>query len=118
MKEGHKYENSDNLATSANFIDVKLGNVRITVHHTLKDRIPLTYWFSVFRHDTKYIDFDVREWWTAMGMPEPTNWTRISHRARLETVASLAESTYEGGFNIVDIAKANHLKMFPVAVEV
>ena len=112
MKAIFSYPDSDNLAVSKIFRRVALGNQRATIHYTLRDGMPMIYWFSIFRHDTRFIDFDVREFWAVMGMPEIKNWRCISNTARLDTLSSFAESVFEGGFNIVEIAKENNEKMF------
>jgi hypothetical protein len=112
MKAIFSYPNSDNLAVSKIFRRVALGNERATIHHTLRDGMPMIYWFSIFHHDTSFIDFDVREFWAVVGLPEMKNWMCISDSARLDTLSSLAVSVFEGGFNIVEIAKENNKKMF------
>ena len=112
MKAIFSYPKSANLAVSKIFRPVALGNERATIHHTLKDGLPMIFWFSIFRHDTRFINFDVREFWAVMGVPEAKNWMCISASARMDTLSSLAESVFEGGFNIVEIAKENNKKMF------
>jgi hypothetical protein len=105
MRQGHKYEDSDNRGVSAIFRMVRLGKEMITIHHTLKDLNPQSYWFTIFHQSTEYMDFDVREWWKAVGMTEidPQSWLSRSHQYRLEFVAHLAEKAFAAGHDLVKI---------------
>ena len=105
MKEIHDY-GEDNMGVSSVKRIAKIGSSCVTIHHTMRDGLPLIYWFSMYHKDFGYCDFDIREYWDDIGLPEFKNWVSISNKARIDLVAQFAENGFkEMGINMIDFVK-------------
>jgi len=105
MKAIFHYENSDNNSVSNVHRIIKLGKERATIHHTMKDGYAMFYWFSIFHHSFGYSDWDIRELWEYVGIKEPDGWLKMSPRKKLEKCATMVETAYENGYDIIKFAR-------------
>lgn len=115
MKSIHNYEKyADNISVSDVFKPINLGVNRYTLHHSLKDGLPQTYWFSFFHYTTGYVEFDVRDWWQAVGIEPLDSWSGLSTPAALEMLANMIMDAFNNGHVLHETVRKLNCETAPV----